>query len=115
MPKEMVNADVLDLQQFLWQYCGQARLYFAVGWLTLVQSFISRMKRDPSDYRVNLNVFVYHCLEAFDRETAEVDKEETPEQFYIGLHDMLLMIDDMLIRFRDTQPDDPRWCIWASR
>jgi hypothetical protein len=118
MPKEMqVNADVLDVHQFYNANIVGKRAYISQMMdLPLVQSrFISRMKRDSSAYRVNLNVFVYHCLEAFERQTSELARHEDAEVFYIQLQETLKLLDDMLVRFRDTQPEDPKWNVYFQQ
>ncbi len=112
-----VNSDVLDVQRFFNGNIVGKRAYVSqMIDLPLVQSrFISRMKRDSSGYRVNLNVFVYHCLEAFERQTAEAVQAETAEEFYQKLSEVLKVIDDMLVRFRDTQPHDPKWHVYFEQ
>lgn len=118
IPKEMgVNSNVLDIEQFLNANILGKRAYISqMVDLPLVQSrFISMMKQDSSAYRVNLNVFVYHCLHAFERETSEIARLDNAHDFYEMLQPMMLLLETMLVRFRDTQPDEPKWQVYFEQ
>lgn len=118
IPKEMgVNPNTLDTDRFIMANVNGRRAYVSQMMdLPLVQSrFISRMKKDPASYRINLNVFVYHCLQALERETTELQRIESPDDFYQALRPVMDLLESMLIRFRDAQPHEPRWQVYFEQ
>ena len=114
-PREVnLKPSLFDSKSFFYRNIKGSRLYSLQNIeLPLVQSkFISELDSDLDGYRVNLNVFVYNCMQAVAKQAKSVrQKHENIDEFI----DFVGILTNLMNRFRNSKPEADKFKLYFEQ
>lgn len=111
LPNEMgISPQTLTEEDYFYRGILGKRAYYSEGLhLPLVQSrFVSRMKRSSEEYRINLNLFAYQFVKAFDKDIKNIQAQTDNELFYSAIIELVDVATAIIKKFRRNAPEDDK-------
>lgn len=112
LPKEMgINCKSLNEDEYYHSAISGCRAYYSHGLhLPLVQGrFASLNNRTVEEFRLYLNLFAYQFAVAIETDAKDLTQVSDTEQFYLGLTELVMQVEQLLKKFRRNEPADEKW------